>query len=151
MLSINRLGDIINRFRQETLDLEKVPAMFDANLVQAGKVPFTYCWSPALIPKPADWPATIGKYLQILKRAKADTVFRCMWILLSKPAIICSEARHCRVSSSGLQADLHRVRKYRNGGSKSYDRNNCCCGRRMRNTSYCIQRLEQTWNWLRTR
>lgn len=23
------------------------------------KVPFTYCWSPALIPKPADWPENI--------------------------------------------------------------------------------------------
>jgi hypothetical protein len=57
------LGDLINGFRWDTLDLEKVPAMFDSNLVQTGKVPFTYCWSPALIPKPLDWPATIGSYL----------------------------------------------------------------------------------------
>ncbi|EPE31505.1 UDP-Glycosyltransferase/glycogen phosphorylase [Glarea lozoyensis ATCC 20868] len=53
------LGDLINGFRRDTLDLEKVPAMFDSNLVQTGKVPFTYCWSPALIPKPTDWPSTI--------------------------------------------------------------------------------------------
>uniref|UniRef100_A0A0D2Y9P7 Uncharacterized protein n=1 Tax=Fusarium oxysporum (strain Fo5176) TaxID=660025 RepID=A0A0D2Y9P7_FUSOF len=25
------------------------------------EVPYTYCWSPALVPKPADWPPYIGK------------------------------------------------------------------------------------------
>ena len=29
-------------------------------MAEALKVPFTYCWSPALMPKPQDWPAHIG-------------------------------------------------------------------------------------------
>ncbi|KAF4335646.1 UDP-glucose sterol transferase [Fusarium beomiforme] len=48
------LGDIINKWRR-SIDLEEV-AMFDAPmLTQTLKVPFTYCWSPALVPKPIDW------------------------------------------------------------------------------------------------
>lgn len=35
--------------------------MFDAPmLTQTLKIPFTYCWSPALVPKPVDWPSHIG-------------------------------------------------------------------------------------------
>ncbi|KAH6880721.1 hypothetical protein B0T10DRAFT_609391 [Thelonectria olida] len=52
------LGDIINKWRR-SIDLEEV-AMFDAPmLTQTLKIPFTYCWSPALVPKPADWPSHI--------------------------------------------------------------------------------------------
>ncbi|KAI3570749.1 hypothetical protein IWW34DRAFT_902804 [Fusarium oxysporum f. sp. albedinis] len=48
------LGDIINKWRR-SIDLEEV-AMFDAPmLTQTLKIPFTYCWSPALVPKPVDW------------------------------------------------------------------------------------------------
>ncbi|CAH0057202.1 unnamed protein product [Clonostachys solani] len=52
------LGDLINKWRR-SIDLEEV-AMFDAPmLTQTLKIPFTYCWSPALVPKPADWAAHI--------------------------------------------------------------------------------------------
>ncbi|KAL7757034.1 hypothetical protein ACKLNR_014027 [Fusarium oxysporum f. sp. zingiberi] len=48
------LGDIINKWRK-SIDLEEV-AMFDAPmLTKTLKIPFTYCWSPALVPKPVDW------------------------------------------------------------------------------------------------
>ncbi|KZL66861.1 UDP-glucose,sterol transferase [Colletotrichum tofieldiae] len=48
------LGDVINKWRK-SLDLENV-AMFDGPmLTEALKIPFTYCWSPALVPKPGDW------------------------------------------------------------------------------------------------
>ncbi|CCF42548.1 UDP-glucose,sterol transferase, partial [Colletotrichum higginsianum] len=48
------LGDVINKWRGR-LDLEPV-AMFDGPmLAEALKIPFTYCWSPALVPKPRDW------------------------------------------------------------------------------------------------
>ncbi|KAK0721774.1 hypothetical protein B0T26DRAFT_700265 [Lasiosphaeria miniovina] len=48
------LGDVINRWRS-TLDLETV-AMFDGPLLaERLRIPFTYCWSPALVAKPADW------------------------------------------------------------------------------------------------
>ncbi|KAH8749750.1 UDP-glucose,sterol transferase [Diaporthe sp. PMI_573] len=47
-------GDIINKWRHR-IDLEDV-AMFDGPLLaETLKIPFTYCWSPALVPKPKDW------------------------------------------------------------------------------------------------
>ncbi|RYP41684.1 hypothetical protein DL767_000889 [Monosporascus sp. MG133] len=52
------LGDVVNKWRR-TLDLEDV-SMFDGPmLTEALKIPFTYCWSPALVPKPADWASHI--------------------------------------------------------------------------------------------
>ncbi|KAL0934371.1 UDP-glucose,sterol transferase [Colletotrichum truncatum] len=52
------LGDIVNKWR-ERLDLEHV-AMFDGPmLAETLKIPFTYCWSPALVPKPKDWASHI--------------------------------------------------------------------------------------------
>ncbi|KAF2143369.1 glycosyltransferase family 1 protein [Aplosporella prunicola CBS 121167] len=53
------LGDVINKWRRQTLDLEAVPNSEGPNLAETLKVPFTYCWSPALVPKPADWPSHI--------------------------------------------------------------------------------------------
>ncbi|KAF1950307.1 sterol glucosyltransferase [Byssothecium circinans] len=52
------LGDIINKFRS-SIDLEAVPHSVGPVLTEALKVPFTYCWSPALVPKPPDWPSHI--------------------------------------------------------------------------------------------
>lgn len=50
-------------WRRKALSLEAVPAM--AGPAEALKVTFTYCWSPALIPKPRDWPSYIGKLLDL--------------------------------------------------------------------------------------
>ncbi|KAK4236149.1 sterol 3-beta-glucosyltransferase [Achaetomium macrosporum] len=52
------LGDVINAWR-ETLDLQPVPFSEGPGLAESLRIPFTYCWSPALIPKPNDWPAHI--------------------------------------------------------------------------------------------
>lgn len=61
LLTISRLGDVINKWRHR-IDLEPV-AMFDGPmLADALKIPFTYCWSPALVPKPKDWGPHIGEY-----------------------------------------------------------------------------------------
>ncbi|ETS85123.1 hypothetical protein PFICI_03148 [Pestalotiopsis fici W106-1] len=49
------LGDIVNHWRVETLDLEAVPSTEGPHLVESLKVPFTYCWSPSLVAKPSDW------------------------------------------------------------------------------------------------
>ncbi|KAJ7705308.1 hypothetical protein B0H17DRAFT_664811 [Mycena rosella] len=57
-LTWHGLGDIINKFRH-SIDLEPVPATEGPGLAETLKVPFTYCWSPALVPKPADWAAHI--------------------------------------------------------------------------------------------
>lgn len=52
-------GDLINRFRTDILRLDPLNNVFAptlmGNLAGAGVVPHTYCWSPALIPKPKDW------------------------------------------------------------------------------------------------
>ncbi|GAB7349365.1 hypothetical protein MBLNU459_g8492t2 [Dothideomycetes sp. NU459] len=55
VLSWQALGDIINRFRAKCLGLDPVNRLWAPGLLQRLKVPHTYCWSPALIPKPKDW------------------------------------------------------------------------------------------------
>ncbi|ETS86260.1 hypothetical protein PFICI_00088 [Pestalotiopsis fici W106-1] len=48
------LGDVINEWRDK-LDLEPIAFSDGPNLAETLKIPFTYCWSPALVPKPSDW------------------------------------------------------------------------------------------------
>lgn len=60
MLSWQGLGDIINRFRDKCLGLDPISRMWAPGMLQRLKVPHTYCWSPALIPKPKDWNSLIS-------------------------------------------------------------------------------------------
>ncbi|CAG8384820.1 unnamed protein product [Penicillium salamii] len=53
------LGDLINAWRKEALELDCIPATEGPNLAETLQVPFTYCWSSALIPKPQEWGAHI--------------------------------------------------------------------------------------------
>ncbi|PBP28023.1 hypothetical protein BUE80_DR000975 [Diplocarpon rosae] len=53
------LGNVINHWRRNSLNLEPISALVGAGMLGNLKIPFTYCWSPALIPKPFDWPAHI--------------------------------------------------------------------------------------------
>ncbi|KAK3394228.1 glycosyltransferase family 28 domain-containing protein [Podospora didyma] len=55
MMTWQGLGDVINRFRVGVLDLEPLSLIWAPGLLNRLRVPTTYCWSPALIPKPADW------------------------------------------------------------------------------------------------
>ncbi|RSM17141.1 hypothetical protein CDV31_004034 [Fusarium ambrosium] len=52
------LGDVINQWR-ESIDLEHVAFSEGPCLIEKLKTPITYCWSPALVPKPADWGSNI--------------------------------------------------------------------------------------------
>lgn len=52
------LGDVINSWRGR-IGLEPVPNTEGPMLASTLSIPSTYCWSPALIPKPRDWPAHI--------------------------------------------------------------------------------------------
>jgi UDP:flavonoid glycosyltransferase YjiC (YdhE family) len=61
MLTWQGLGDVINRFRERSLGLEPVSIMWAPGMVSRLRIPWTYCWSPALIPKPQDW----GNYIDI--------------------------------------------------------------------------------------
>jgi hypothetical protein len=49
------LGDLINNFRIKTLGLEPVSTLWAPGQLYRLKVPYTYLWSPGLIPKPKDW------------------------------------------------------------------------------------------------
>ncbi|TGZ76788.1 UDP-Glycosyltransferase/glycogen phosphorylase [Ascodesmis nigricans] len=55
MMTWQGLGDLVNRFRQDTLFLEPVATLWAPGIISRLKVPFTYMWSSALIPKPKDW------------------------------------------------------------------------------------------------
>ena len=50
---------IINEFRKDTLGLQVLHLRQAIRLMVDEYVPHTYCWSPSLVPKPADWPAYI--------------------------------------------------------------------------------------------
>ena len=49
------LGDLVNHFRVQTLGLEPVSTLWAPGQLFRLKVPYSYLWSPGLIPKPADW------------------------------------------------------------------------------------------------
>ena len=49
------LGHVINRFRTQNLRLEAISLIYAPTLLDRLHIPYTYCWSPTLIPKPHDW------------------------------------------------------------------------------------------------
>ena len=55
MMTWQGLGDIVNRFRENTLRLEPVSSLWAPGALYRMKVPYTYMWSPGLVPKPPDW------------------------------------------------------------------------------------------------
>ncbi|KAF2129493.1 glycosyltransferase family 1 protein [Dothidotthia symphoricarpi CBS 119687] len=55
LLTWQGLGDLINKFRQQTLKLDPVSPLWGHQLISRLRVPHSYLWSQALIPKPADW------------------------------------------------------------------------------------------------
>lgn len=60
MMTWQGLGDVINRFRQKSLGLDPISLMWAPGMLARLKIPHTYCWSPALIPKPKDWSSQIS-------------------------------------------------------------------------------------------
>ncbi|KAL1962950.1 hypothetical protein VTN77DRAFT_9046 [Rasamsonia byssochlamydoides] len=55
MMTWQGLGDLINRFRVKSLGLEPLSSLSATGVLNRLRIPVTYCWSPALIPKPEDW------------------------------------------------------------------------------------------------
>ncbi|KAI0841479.1 glycosyltransferase family 1 protein [Hypoxylon sp. FL0890] len=49
------LGDLVNNFRVKTLGLDPVSTLWAPGATYRLHVPFTYLWSPSLVPKPDDW------------------------------------------------------------------------------------------------
>ncbi|KAE9373572.1 glycosyltransferase family 1 protein [Stipitochalara longipes BDJ] len=54
------LGDLINKFREEKLGLAPLNLMWATGIITRLKIPYTYCWSPVLLPKPKDWASHIS-------------------------------------------------------------------------------------------
>ncbi|KAF6798241.1 udp- transferase [Colletotrichum sojae] len=59
LLTWQGLGDLINKFRTQTLGLDPVSPMWGCQLLPRLRVPFTFLWSESLIPKPDDWDSHI--------------------------------------------------------------------------------------------
>nr|GAT54436.1 glycosyltransferase family 1 protein [Mycena chlorophos] len=55
ILTWQGVGDLINNFRKRSLGLEPLSLRSGPSLLDRLKVPWTYCMSPALVPKPNDW------------------------------------------------------------------------------------------------
>ena len=55
LLTWQGLGDIINKFRQQTLNLDAISPLWGHQLIPRLRVPYSYLWSQALIPRPSDW------------------------------------------------------------------------------------------------
>lgn len=55
LLTWQGLGDIINKFRTQTLNLDAISPLWGHQLIPRLRVPYSYLWSQALIPRPADW------------------------------------------------------------------------------------------------
>ncbi|KAK4687648.1 hypothetical protein P7C73_g2470, partial [Tremellales sp. Uapishka_1] len=55
MLQWQGLGDVINAFRTSSLGLEPLSLTSGPSVTDRVKVPWTFCWSESLIPKPKDW------------------------------------------------------------------------------------------------
>ncbi|PTU23545.1 hypothetical protein P175DRAFT_0543946 [Aspergillus ochraceoroseus IBT 24754] len=55
MLIWQGLGDLQNQFRRFELGLEPLDSLRAPSLIHRLRIPFTYMWSPSLLPKPDDW------------------------------------------------------------------------------------------------
>ncbi|KAF2854031.1 glycosyltransferase family 1 protein [Plenodomus tracheiphilus IPT5] len=60
LLTWQGLGDLINKFRTQTLKLDPISPMWGFQLLQRLRVPYSYLWSQTLIPKPEDWPSHLS-------------------------------------------------------------------------------------------
>lgn len=55
MMTWQGLGSLTNKFRTDTLGLGQLTQAAATTMLHRLRIPYTYCWSPALIPKPKDW------------------------------------------------------------------------------------------------
>ncbi|CAI7661515.1 unnamed protein product [Penicillium palitans] len=66
------LGDLVNSWRKKCLALDPLDSITAPNLPGRLGVPFSYLWSPALLPKPRDWADHIDICGFSVLPAKAD-------------------------------------------------------------------------------
>jgi len=68
----NSLGSVINEFRTTKLGLAPLTVRSGPGIVDRLKVPWTYCYSSELVPKPSDWQNHIGAAYGITRWGKSD-------------------------------------------------------------------------------
>lgn len=139
---------MVNHWRKNTLNLEPLPAMVGANLANYLKVPFTYCWSPALIPKPFDWPSHIG--LSIYPNdvpGSLTRISRRLWILLPHCPGLQPIPRIRSIPQGGTTSNLYWLWLHCDGRPSSDDSYHFRCGSNMWGESYCVRGVEQAWKW----
>lgn len=61
LLTWQGLGDVINKFRTQTLGLDAMSPLWGHRLLPRLRIPYSYLWSQALIPRPSDW----GEHINI--------------------------------------------------------------------------------------
>jgi hypothetical protein len=54
------MRDLVNGFRTDTLHLPALHTRQATLMMIEERVPYTYCWSPSLVPKPDDWASHIN-------------------------------------------------------------------------------------------
>ncbi|WVW85218.1 hypothetical protein I302_107256 [Kwoniella bestiolae CBS 10118] len=59
MLTWQGLGEVINKFRKSILGLDSLSSRLGPSVLDRMKIPWTYCWSDRLVPKPKDWKENI--------------------------------------------------------------------------------------------
>jgi hypothetical protein len=102
------LGHVINSFRKNMLGLEVLTSSQGAGVLDMLKIPWTYCWSDSLLPKPKDWKEHIGVCLQ--PSAQRQLTNRYLGLLLFRRCYILHSTRRSRSFPQVWQsADIHRV------------------------------------------
>ena len=54
------LGDLINKLRSSMLGLPRLSLRDGPSILNHSMIPWTYCWSQSLIPKPKDWKKNVN-------------------------------------------------------------------------------------------
>jgi UDP:flavonoid glycosyltransferase YjiC (YdhE family) len=69
------MRDIVNDFRNDTLGLPALHTRQATFMMIDELVPYTYCWSPSLVPKPNDWAdhINVSGFFFLEHDATADT------------------------------------------------------------------------------
>lgn len=60
LIRYERIGDLVNHFRKRTLGLHSLTSRNGPGILNTLQIPWTYCMSSALVPKPKDWKNNIG-------------------------------------------------------------------------------------------
>lgn len=73
----SRIGDIINDWRKRALGTQSLSLRSGPGLVDRLKIPWTYCLSPSLVPRPEDWKNHIGELDTMVFDCQRPSDYRC--------------------------------------------------------------------------